>query len=99
MKTLIYAEESDNKMILTYIKDYPDIINGKVIYRTLKPIDLQQGTVGKVVDDELIECPLEIVTLNLTEELKAKFLNQLTWTEAETLSGQNLLFPPNIEVL
>ena len=100
MKTLFSAEEINGRMVLSYIKDYPDIVNGKVMWWELQPIDLQLGTVGKVVDGELVECKLETVVLNMTEELKTKMLDKLTWSEVDTLkSGQTLLFPPDIATL
>jgi len=93
---MIHAEEIKDKLVLTYLLDYPEVVNGKVVYRALKPIDLEKGTVGKMVDDELIECKLEYITLEMTEELKTTLLNQLTWTEIVCESGQTLLFPPNL---
>jgi hypothetical protein len=98
MKTLVDAEEQKDKLVLTYIKNYPDIVDGKVRWWGLVPIDLEKGTLGKVLEDgSVVECPLEIKYLNLTEELKEKMLTRLTWTEITSETGQEMLFPPNFE--
>lgn len=99
MKTLFEAEEAGNKLLLTYVIDWPRIIEGKVVYNGLTLLDFESGKLGQITEDSVEELKMELVELNLTSELREKLLNKQIWKQVDTTTGQQLLIPPDIQNL
>jgi len=102
MKTLFSADEIKDKLVLTYLVDWPRIIEGKVVYNDLAMIDHEKGTIGEVLEDGAVqELKTEVVNMGLTDELKDLLLKKQTWRQVDTETGNHnsFLLPPEIQNL
>lgn len=102
MKTLFNAEEVKDELQLTYLLDWPKIVENKVVYNDLVMIDYETGSVGEILDDGSVqELKTEFVTLPLTKELRELLLKKQTWRQVDTVTGNHnsFLLPPEIQNL
>lgn len=98
MKTIIDVRELENDVLeVQYLDNYPVIEGNKVIWHTIMPINLQEGTLGKLTDSGDVE-ELKIIKeqVSLDKAMRMKLLDQNNWYQVMTESGQEMLFPPNV---
>lgn len=102
MRTLFNADEIKSQLVLTYLIDWPRIIEGRVVYNDLTLIDYEKGLVGEILNDGSVkELKTEVTKMELTNELRKTLLEKQTWRQVDTETGNHnsFLLPPDIQAL
>lgn len=96
MNTLFQVNnKGEGKLDLIYLTNYPEIIEGKVVWKNLKIVNVDDLFICKEnLDGEWERIVVDIKAIPFTSELEKTMFEQQEWSQVKTLDGTEYLFPP-----